>query len=133
MYGLDIVQAAGVVGVVSDPSTQIVSGARRTENPFDSGPGGVNEKSSGSATNSSTAPGFDASAATCLLSCMFREEFASVIAQCSAVNMCGRSLVGQCLHNLSLPQAQFNRRDHNPLCSTSQLCMHILHRLPSRH
>ena len=110
-YGLDIVQAAGVVGFTSDDSkAQVISGASSTENPFDSGPGGVNQKASGGASNSNMAPGFDPSAATCLLTCMFREDFANFIARCSTINMCGRSLVGQSLHNLSLPRAQFDRR-----------------------
>jgi hypothetical protein len=111
MYGLEIVQAAGVVGFSSDvAASQINSAAGSSENPFDTGPGGVNQRGGGKAGNSNTAPGFDPIAATCLLTCMFREEFANFIARSPSVNMCGRSLVGQCLHNLSLPGAQFDRR-----------------------
>jgi hypothetical protein len=110
MYGLEIVQAAGVVGLASDAAkSQAMSGPGSTENPFDSGPGGVNERVP---VNSNIAPGFDPVSATCLLTSMFRDEFANLIAHCPSINMCGRSLVGQCLHNLSLPRAQFDRRDH---------------------
>jgi hypothetical protein len=109
-YGLELVQAAGIVGYASEaksslPSNRTASG----DNPFDAGPGGVNSKASVGNGSSNTAPGFDASVATCLLTSMFREDFADAISRCSRLNMCGRSLVGQCLHNLSMPHAQLDR------------------------
>ena len=109
-YGLELTQAAGVVGLASDAQVEKLQGSSsasgRTENPFDNGPGGVNATATSS---SNMAPGFDPTAATCLLTCMFREEFANLIARSTSVNMCGRSLVGQSLHNLSLPSAQMDR------------------------
>ena len=109
-YGLELVQAAGVVASASEvPKLQSSGSFSGGENPFDTGPGGINSKASGDTGSSNIAPGFDPSAATCLLTCMFRDDFANVIARCSSVNMCGRSLVGQCLHNLSIPNAQMDR------------------------
>ncbi len=110
-YGLELVQAAGVVGYASDVTKPASSSSSTSggDNPFDTGPGGINQPAADKSTNSNIAPGFDASAATCLLTSMFRDDFANVIASCAAVNMCGRSLVGQCLHNLSIPRAQFDR------------------------
>ncbi len=111
-YGLELTQAAGVVGLASDAQVEKLQGSSgasgRTENPVDNGPGGVNATA---ASSSNMAPGFDPTAATCLLTCMFREDFADLIARSNntSVNMCGRSLVGQCLHNLSLPSAQLDR------------------------
>jgi hypothetical protein len=107
MYGVDVVGAAGLVDCASVAPDVGAAGSR--ENPFDCGPGGVNRQVSSSA-GAQLAPGLEPSTATCLLSCMFRDEFANLIAKCSSINMCGRSLVGQCLHNLSLPKAQFDRR-----------------------
>ena len=115
-YGLELVQAAGVVGCASETKEQVSSSSGSSssgsssggENPFDTGPGGINQPA---AANSNMAPGFDSSAATCLLANMFRDDFANVIAARTgtAVNMCGRSLVGQCLHSLSMPHVQFDR------------------------
>ena len=102
--------AAGIVGYASEAKTSLPSDRTGSgDNPFDAGPGGVNSKGSGAAGSSNIAPGFDASVATCLLTSMFREDFANVISRCSPINMCGRSLVGQCLHNLSMPHAQLDR------------------------
>ena len=109
-YGLELVQAAGVVAYASEaPKLQSSGSFSGGENPFDTGPGGINSKAPGDTGSSNIAPGFDPSAATCLLTCMFRDDFANVIARCSSVNMCGRSLVGQCLHKLSIPNAQMDR------------------------
>ena len=107
-YGLEMTQAAGVVGFASE-GEKLLGSNGGTENPFDNGPGGVNAKAPSKSGSSNTAPGFDPTAATCLLTCMFRHDFANLIARGTSVNMCGRSLVGQCLHNLSLPSAQFDR------------------------
>lgn len=104
-----MVQAAGIVGYVSEKSSLPSNHTSSGDNPFDAGPGGVNSKASGGAGNNNTAPGFDASVATCLLTSLFRDDVAIAISRCSRLNMCGRSLVGQCLHNLSMPHAQLDR------------------------